>query len=579
MKDFVLSRAFGPLLHVADELGLEEAPLVEGLSFTHDELRRSWYARIPWSEYVTYCARFEELAGSEVIDEMGHYLSGIPSFQIFWRIAGRLASPGWYYRLSKHWFGPTMFPAVDLEKYEKIGPRALRVVLRVPDHLPDCPQFFRISADFDRQGPRILGMSPATVHLKLEPRRGTYTIVYPPSPGLLPRLKRAVSAALSSDTLMEEYVNQHQTMLQSFEAAQRSESSFRHLLDGSPQAMMVFNQSQIRYVNQAMADLLGIDAPQLLVGRPPNDVCSDPMSLIEQARNPDDDGTPRQCMFFGDGNRQFPGEVNTISVHFNGEGVYVSIVRDVSTRNETLTRAMELDRIISMGMLAAGVSHEINNPLSFIHTNLQFLHDLFEEGEFDEGDVEEARKALGSSLQGMEKIQRIVYDLNSFARAPESKLGHVDVNTALQPALRWIEPELRRRATLRCSLDDDVSAWSDADRLNQIVLNLLLNAAHAIEPGHPDDNSVQVSTFTRNGHTVVEVRDTGCGVTEEIRHKIFDPFFTTKPAGQGTGLGLFLTKKIADQLHAELELDSEPDRGTTVRLTLPAKANGVAKQK
>ena len=569
MKDYVLSRAFDPLMSAVDKLEIDEDPLVDGLSFTHDELRGSWYSRIPWSEFVTYCARLEEQAGSEVIDDMGRFLSGAPSFQAFLRVAGRMANPRWYYHMSKHWFGPTLFPPVSLSEYDEIGPRTLRVVLQIPDELADCPQFFRLTAALDRHGPEMLGMKPASVRLELQPRRGIYTIVYPPSPSITSRIKRAVSAAFSSDTLMEEYRLQHDKLMKSFEAEKRSESSFRHLVDGSPDAMMVFAESGIHHVNDAMAELLGADDPQRLVGRALDSVCSDPEALIDQAQAGDDDAEPAQCIFFGGRNRQFPGEVSTISAYFEGQRVYVSIVRDVSTRNEMLTRAMEMDRIISMGMLAAGVSHEVNNPLAFIHTNLYYLRDLLDGKELDESDLEEARQALDDSLRGMDKIQRIVGDLNTFARAPQTHLEQVDINAALQPALRWIEPELRNRASLRCSLADHAPAWSDADRINQVVLNLLLNAAHAIEPGRPDENTVEVRTFTHDDRAVIEVCDTGPGIPEKIRHKIFDPFFTTKPAGQGTGLGLFLTQQIVDQLHGQLTVDSAPEQGTTIRLLLP----------
>ncbi len=569
MKDYVLSRAFDPLLCVVDEQGIAEADLVEGLSFNHDQIRDSWYLQIPWSEFVIYCERLETLAGSTAIDEIGKYLPELLSFLPFVRVSGRVASPKWYYKVSKKWFGPTMFPAVELEEFTEIAPRTLRVVLRIPDELADCPQFFRITASFDREGLVYLGMKPPSVRLDLQPRRGVYTIHYPPSLSLPARLRRAVTAAFASDTLLREYAIQHKNLMESFEAAHQSELSFRNLVERSPDATVIYDESKIHYVNDAMMELLGAEDRQALIGQPVEAICDDPETLMAEHAPPGPRASELQTTFMRSDGHQLQGEFKTVSVHFQDHPAFATIVRDVTLRNEVLARAMEMDRIISMGTLAAGVGHEINNPLTYVHSNLELLDETLREGELDDDALEDALSAVEASLTGMEQIRSIVEDLSSFSRAPAQELEWVELNAAIEPSLRWIEPELRNRARLQLSLQAEGRVWSSPHRIGQIVLNLLLNAAHAIPRGAPDENEIAVRTFFEDQWAVIEVEDSGSGIPEGIREKIFDPFFTTKPAGEGTGLGLFLTKKIVDHLQGKIAIDSALGQGTLARVKLP----------
>ena len=566
MKDYVLSRAFDPLLFLVDEYDLDEAQLLRGLSFGSEQIRDSWYARIPWNEFAKFCARVQAEVGSEVFDDFDQFMPDLISLYPFLRVGGVVAGPRWYYNLSKKWFGSTMFPAVELEEFEEIASRTLRVVLRIPDELADCPQFFRITAAFDRQGPAMLGMEPASVQLNLEPRRGVYTIHYPPSASLVARVRRAATAVFASDELLQEYELQHQHLVASYEAAKRSQLDFRHLVDRSPDAVVIYDEAQVHYVNDAMMELFGVDERQELVGQPLTTICREPKSLLDSHDSSSRKSAPHQVAFVAKNGQTIRGEVKTMAAHFQDQPAFVSIIRDVTLRNEVLARAMEMDRIISMGMLAAGVAHEVNNPLAYVHANLQFLKECMEEGEFD---TDDADAALRSSLQGMERIQAIVQDLNTFSRSPEEQLETVDLNAAIQPSLRWIEPKLRDRARLEVSLQDWVWVWSNANRIGQVVLNLLVNAADAIEPGEPEQNVVTVSTFLEEDRALVVVEDTGCGIPEVLQEKVFDPFVTTKPAGEGTGLGLFLTQQIVDRLRGQLTLESTVGEGTCVRLELP----------
>ncbi len=557
MKDYVLSRALDPVLHVVEAHDLDETELIRGLSFTHEDLRSSFYRRIPWDEFALYFQRVEDLVGPEPIDNLGKILPSLISFRPFLKASGRLASPRWYFHASKYWFGPTMFPAVELTTFEDAGPRRLHVAMEIPDHLRDCPQFFRATASFDREGPTFLGMEPARVKLSLTPRRGDFMIDLPPSLSLPARLRRAVTAALSSDELMEEYAAQHESLVASFEDVRRSETSFRDLVEHSPDAVIIFDDDKIHYLNQAAVRLLG----------PLSELSQQPAILATLLG--DHQGVPDQIRLTGREGRPVDAEFRTMNAHFQGHPVHVSILQDVTLRNEVLARAMEMDRIVSMGMVAAGVGHDIKNPLSFVHSNLEFFRDVLSQPSPSEADLDDVREALDATLRGVDRIRSIAADLNSFAREPTEDLDYVDLLTALQPPLRWVESMLHDRATLKTTLAAKGPVWSNAHRISQVVLNLLVNAAHAIEPGSPADNEVHLMTRSQSGQVTITVEDTGSGIPEEHQERVFEPFFTTKPSGQGTGLGLFLTREIVHRLGGEISLSSTPGQGTRVTLILP----------
>jgi len=232
------------------------------------------------------------------------------------------------------------------------------------------------------------------------------------------------------------------------------------------------------------------------------------------------------------------------------------------------------DRLASVGRLAAGVAHEINNPLAYVVMNTSAaLEDL--QRALPKADpllrpgLEEAAAALREARAGSERVRLIVRDLKLFSRADVDARDPVDLVKVIESSIGIAWNEIRHRARLVKDLSPLPEVVGSESRLGQVFLNLLVNAAQAIEPGAPDQNEIRVVTRREGDRAVAEVRDTGSGIPQELRKRIFEPFFTTKPIGVGTGLGLAICHTIVSELRGELTVESTPGKGTAFRVSLP----------
>jgi PAS domain S-box-containing protein len=256
-------------------------------------------------------------------------------------------------------------------------------------------------------------------------------------------------------------------------------------------------------------------------------------------------------------------------------------IRDLSERRRMENQLIFAGRMAAVGTLAAGVAHEINNPLAYIVANIDFVRHqiatvVSRVGRSGTGPVdinhafEETGEALAEARQGAERVRNIVRDLRVFARGDEDQSGPVALRRVLDSSINIAWNEIRHRARLVKDYGDMPMVEGNESRLGQVFLNLLLNAAHAIPEGATESNEIRVSTRTDGrGFAVIEVKDSGGGIPAEIRERIFDPFFTTKPAGEGTGLGLWICSGILSALGGDIVVDSDPGRGSTFRVTLP----------
>ncbi len=241
----------------------------------------------------------------------------------------------------------------------------------------------------------------------------------------------------------------------------------------------------------------------------------------------------------------------------------VLIARDVSEREALLEQLKRSERMASVGLLAAGVAHEINNPLTYMLANLSFVLERWS------GDPQH-REVLHEAREGALRVRDIVRDLRTFSR-DDGRAGDMalDVHPVLDAAIRIAQHEIRHRAELVRAYERVPQVVASEARLGQVVLNLLVNAAQAI-PAHAREGRVVLATYADGDHVVIEVRDNGEGIAPTHLPKVFDPFFTTKPLGQGTGLGLSICYNLVDAMRGGIDVASEEGRGTTVRVRLPA---------
>ena len=247
----------------------------------------------------------------------------------------------------------------------------------------------------------------------------------------------------------------------------------------------------------------------------------------------------------------------------------VIVARDVTDKKQTEMQLMLADRMASVGTLAAGVAHEINNPLAAVIANLDMAeHDIVELGntaKLPPDLVDEVRDARMSA----DRVREIVRDLKVFSRAQEDRRGAVDVEKVLESTLRMAWNEIRHRAKVVKTYGKVPRVDANEGRLGQVFLNLIVNAVQAIPEGNFEHHEIRVSTKMEQGMVTIAVGDTGAGIPPEVQRRLFTPFFTTKPAGVGTGLGLAISHRIITSLGGSIALETEVGRGTTFKVKLP----------
>jgi PAS domain S-box-containing protein len=247
---------------------------------------------------------------------------------------------------------------------------------------------------------------------------------------------------------------------------------------------------------------------------------------------------------------------------------------------------VQSDRLASLGTLAAGVAHEINNPLTYVITNVGYVgerlavlaRDLGAAASEDQrGRLAEVREALAEAQEGAQRVRQIVRDLRTYSRGDDDQEKTVDVQRVIEWSINMTMNEIRHRARLVKDLGAVPGVRGTETRLGQVFVNLLVNAAQAIAAGSSADNEIRVSTMTdANGRAVICVSDTGPGISPDVLDHIFEPFFTTKATGVGLGLGLFVCHNIVKGMGGTLTAESPPGAGATFVVTLPSAAPAPA---
>jgi PAS domain S-box-containing protein len=272
------------------------------------------------------------------------------------------------------------------------------------------------------------------------------------------------------------------------------------------------------------------------------------------------------------------GAVRTVSANaraiVDAAGVpqrLIGTVEDITERKDMIASLVFSDRMVSVGTLAAGVAHEINNPLAYISANLDTVVHALPTGEDLHAMIEEAR-------EGVERIRRIVRGLMTFSRSDEDERAPLDIERVLELALELTNGELRHRARVVRDYGGPPPVTANEARLGQVFINLLVNAAEAIPEGQADRNEIRVVTRSDGaGWARVEIHDTGAGMAHDVAGRIFDPFFTTKPVGSGIGLGLSICHGIVRSLGGEITVETRPGQGSVFHVALPPATEPIAK--
>jgi two-component system NtrC family sensor kinase len=262
------------------------------------------------------------------------------------------------------------------------------------------------------------------------------------------------------------------------------------------------------------------------------------------------------------------------------------VKEQVNTIESARRQLYQTEKLASVGQLAAGVAHEINNPIGFIRSNLSTAQsyvqkfqllaeqiksssDLALLGAWKNADLdfvlEDFPSLLQESVSGADRVARIVSDLKSFSSVDQAEEEIVDLNDNIRSACNVAASQINSRAELKLSLGELPRLRCKAGHLSQVFLNLLLNAAHAMK----QRGEIHIQSGVENGQIVIRFIDTGCGIPPEILARIFDPFFTTNDVGAGTGLGLTVSRDIIVAHGGSIDVSSEPDQGSTFTIHLP----------
>jgi PAS domain S-box-containing protein len=260
----------------------------------------------------------------------------------------------------------------------------------------------------------------------------------------------------------------------------------------------------------------------------------------------------------------------------------VTTFHDVTQIRNALARAAQQDRLAMAGTLAAGVGHEINNPLTYVVGNLEFALEEVSAmaGASPSARLRELIEVLSEAREGADRIRKIVRGLRTLSRE-DVALRPLPVASAIETALSIAGHELRNKATVVVTVKPDLPlVTGDESRLTQVLVNLVVNAAQAFERAEPEANRIAIHAERADSeHITITVHDNGPGIPGHLRQRVFDPFFTTKPVGEGTGLGLSVSRSLLASMNGELRLEEADSQGASFVVTLPVaseQAEGAA---
>jgi PAS domain S-box-containing protein len=361
-------------------------------------------------------------------------------------------------------------------------------------------------------------------------------------------------------------------------ASNRSEARFRSLIDHAPDGVVILQRGRIVLANPIAFRMFGAGSFEEVRGR----LLSEFLLPAEAARAMERIGR----IYAGERIESSEyelingsvGEVHSCLVEHDNQPAILAFVRDVTERRRMQQQLFHADRLAALGTMAATVAHEINNPLTYLQLNLQYLH-REAASEQDPARAEVLREHIANAMYGVERVARIVRDLRAYARddqEPDSSNLPVDVTAVVDRALQMVEHDLRHRAQLvRRYSEEPAIVDGGAGRLEQVVINLLVNAIHALDGNAPADNTITVSIDVGD-EIRISVADTGGGLPDPAR--VFEPFFTTKPAGEGTGLGLSVCKQLVERMRGRIEVVETSPRGTTLAVTLPRRTAPITRR-
>lgn len=580
MRD-ISCTATAATLEALERMGVNATEVTTGLSVDAETLRSPFAGHIDWATFATLLDRVGERIGPQGLERLGAMVLEAPSYRWIRAAARLLISPRQAVRLTDRIIGPTLFPIVEHTLTELPDGR-LRLRLALPAGLRPSEAYFLMVAGNLRAVPTLFGLSGAAMEAVIDGPAATFTLRLPDE-SLMDRARRAAEVLRQPGRMLEDLQQRRRALENGYEALARFRRDFHTVIDRLPDGVTILRGGVVLYANRAVVGMLGYDRLDELVGRsvasflPPEEQDRVATALARHQGQP----PPGELSLLRKDGRQVVFDVLPVQViDFEGQRANLVVVRDVTERKRLQQQLMLTDRMASLGTLAAGVAHEVNNPLAYAHISLHTLGRQLAEiergrpAEIDH--LQAMRETLAAAQHGIDRVRTIVGDLKTFSRPDDETIEPVDVHRVLESAISMAGKELRHRARLVRDYGEVPAVLANDARLGQVFLNLLVNAAQALPEERAAKNTIRLRTSApAPGYVTIDVIDDGPGIPPDILERVFVPFVTTKPSGVGTGLGLSICHRIVTRLGGQIEVESSPERGTTVHITLPAAARSL----
>jgi PAS domain S-box-containing protein len=378
---------------------------------------------------------------------------------------------------------------------------------------------------------------------------------------------------------MSERERAEEALMVSKAQLRESEGKYRTIFDSTPNSIFILEQGSynISDVNERALEIYGYEKEEL-IGKPfmtlgtyhysegvlssTEDETSTVSSVYQNIRHCKKDGTP------------FYVNVYAIQIRRGRKFGIVAVTVDITESLAKESQLIQASKMSTLGEMASAVAHELNQPLSAIQIGADLIHNVVEQGGKGWDDMPEVSRHMKEQV---DRAVHIINHLREFGRKTEIERERVYVNKPIRGVFTLLGQQLRLRGIkVVLDLKDDIPPiMGDTNRLEQVFINLVVNARNAMEGKRGEfargdvESVLTVRSFQENGHVVVTVTDTGTGIPNDLKDKIFEPFFTTKEAGKGTGLGLSISYGIVKDHDGTIEVETEPGKGATFKLSFP----------
>ena len=374
------------------------------------------------------------------------------------------------------------------------------------------------------------------------------------------------------------------------EALQESEEKFRAISDSAQDAIIMadndgritlWNVAAVKMFGYSDAEAIGKETHRFLAPERYYAAAQKGLTEFRKSGTGNAVGKIVELKAVRKSGEEFPIELSLSSMRLKGQWHAVAVIRDVTEQQKSRQQLMQSDKLAAIGTLAAGVAHEINNPTGFVNSNLNTMKKYLKRIERyieqtsnnDEERFQDIKEiitdfgdAVDESIEGTTRVKDIVADLKNFSRVDRAEKEYADINDRIKSALNMVWNELKYKAKVETDFADLPDLFCMPNQLNQVFMNLLVNAGHTIEG---KEGLIKIKTWADGKNIYVSIKDNGCGMSQETLNRIFEPFFTTKDVGKGTGLGLSLVHDIVKKHKGKIETKSEIGVGTEFIIELP----------